>query len=415
MPLENTLADVVDRQGSRCCRTCASCGSSVRRGHRRVRLAVPPRIFSAGRPAPPTKRRARADRHAARTQAFRGPVSGDDLQGLHDLLRRRPSARRFRDRHPARAAGDPGEPAIRVPLRRSAARRFAPGQSYRLSEADLASRLSYFLWGTMPDAELLKVVSEPHAASPGRARQAGQAHAREPARRRRCRRASRRSGCACRISTRSHPDYLQYPQYDDRLAQALQARDRAVLRQPGARGSQPARPADGRLHVRQRACGRCTTASRTSPALHSASVTLPPERRGILGHGSILVLTSNSDRTSPGLSRQVGDGSAARQPAAAAAAQRADARRSEVDRRRPHAVGARAHGGAPQEPDVQLLPSRDRPARPRARKLRSDRCLAHQGQRGDGGSGRHALRRHQDRRSRPACAPRCSSTRTPWS
>ena len=37
------------------------------------------------------------------------------------------------------------------------------------------------------------------------------------------------------------PDYLQYPQYDDRLALAFKRETAAVLRQPRARGPQPAR------------------------------------------------------------------------------------------------------------------------------------------------------------------------------
>ena len=34
------------------------------------------------------------------------------------------------------------------------------GQTYRISDYDLASRLSFFLWGSMPDAELLKAASQ---------------------------------------------------------------------------------------------------------------------------------------------------------------------------------------------------------------------------------------------------------------
>ena len=33
------------------------------------------------------------------------------------------------------------------------------GQTYRVNDHDLASRLSFFLWGSMPDAELLKTAS----------------------------------------------------------------------------------------------------------------------------------------------------------------------------------------------------------------------------------------------------------------
>ena len=82
-------------------------------------------------------------------------------------------------------------------------------------------------------------------------------------------------------------------------------------------------------------------------------VTLPEYRRGLLGQGSILTLTSVADRTSPVLRgkwvMEVLLGIAA----AAAAAERAGARRHESDGRRQDAVDARAHGGAPQEPGVQ--------------------------------------------------------------
>ena len=62
-------------------------------------------------------------------------------------------------------------------------------------------------------------------------------------------------------------------------------------------------------------------------------MTLPDDRRGILGQGSVLMLTSVADRTSPVHARQVGDGSAARLAAAAAAAERAGARGDQGGRR----------------------------------------------------------------------------------
>src|SRR5205823_9087187 len=34
-----------------------------------------------------------------------------------------------------------------------------PGQTYRIRDADLASRLSFFLWNTLPDAELTRAAS----------------------------------------------------------------------------------------------------------------------------------------------------------------------------------------------------------------------------------------------------------------
>ncbi len=114
-----------------------------------------------------------------------------------------------------------------------------------------------------------------------------------------------------------------------------------------------------------------------------------------------------------GAARQVGDGGAARVAAAAAAAQRA----------RPRGVGTPTHGGrllsvrermeaASREPGVQLVPPRDRSARPRARELRRHRPLPHQGQWPAGRRGGRAVRRHA-RSTVPAdCATCCSSAGT---
>ena len=73
-----------------------------------------------------------------------------------------------------------------------------------------------------------------------------------------------------------------------------------------------------------------------------------------------------------GAARQVDHGSAARLAAAAAAAERAAAldetKAATADGKT--AVDARAHGGAPQEPGVHVVPPRHRSARPGARELR---------------------------------------------
>ena len=41
-----------------------------------------------------------------------------------------------------------------------------------------------------------------------------------------------------------HPDPNFYPNFDENLADAMRTETEAVLQQPGARGSQPARSAD---------------------------------------------------------------------------------------------------------------------------------------------------------------------------
>src|SRR5262249_1183930 len=43
----------------------------------------------------------------------------------------------------------------------------APGGSYRVADLDLASRLSFFLWGTPPDQELLTLATQGKLTAPG--------------------------------------------------------------------------------------------------------------------------------------------------------------------------------------------------------------------------------------------------------
>ena len=38
-----------------------------------------------------------------------------------------------------------------------------PGQTYRISDLDLASRLSYFMWNTLPDEELTALAAHAKA------------------------------------------------------------------------------------------------------------------------------------------------------------------------------------------------------------------------------------------------------------
>ena len=81
-------------------------------------------------------------------------------QSAHGLLRARAQGRGLRSRHPGRARGTAGQSALRVPAR-AAPPRCASATAFAVANLDLASRLSFFVWGTVPDAELI-------AASHGR-------------------------------------------------------------------------------------------------------------------------------------------------------------------------------------------------------------------------------------------------------
>jgi hypothetical protein len=94
------------------------------------------------------------------------------------------------------------------------------------------------------------------------------------------------------------PDYLQYPNYDDTLAQAMK-RETELFFDSIVRDDRPVLElltADYSF-VNERVARHYGIPGVAGPAFRR--VQLPENRRGLLGQGSILALTSNSDRTSP--------------------------------------------------------------------------------------------------------------------
>ncbi|MEW6322659.1 MAG: DUF1592 domain-containing protein [Acidobacteriota bacterium] len=230
------------------------------------------------------------------TQAYRGTASDDDVQ---DLLR-------FYER--GRTSGG-FEGGIRLALQALLASprfvfRFEPapsalraGDAYRVNDIDLASRLSFFLWGTVPDEELVK------AAGAGALRT--KAGLETQVRRlladpRAESLATRFGGQWLRLQEldKIFPDYLYYPMYDDTLAEgfrrevelfvdSLFREDRSLLDLLTA----------DHTYVNERVALHYGIPNVMGSAFQR--VTVPDHRRGILGKGAILTLTSIADRTSP--------------------------------------------------------------------------------------------------------------------
>jgi cytochrome c551/c552 len=171
------------------------------------------------------------------------------------------------------------------------------GEAYRVVDQDLATRLSFFLWGTVPDAELLKAVRTGSLRTgAGLDRQVRRMLA-DP----------RSEALATRFAAqwlrlqdleKIVPDYLHYPHYDGSLAESMKREtelffhsvvreDRSVLDLLTADYS----------FVNERLARHYGIPNIVGADFRR--VQLPENRRGILGHGSILTLTSVADRTSP--------------------------------------------------------------------------------------------------------------------
>ncbi len=175
----------------------------------------------------------------------------------------------------------------------------APGEPYAISDLELASRLSFFLWSSIPDDELLEVAARGALRDDGVLAEQVERMLADP-------KASALTDnfagqwLFLRNMRSVKPDPLAFPEFDGNLREAFTREtelwfesqiqdDRSVLEVltsdytylnerlakhygiPGVRGN------------------------------HFRRVTLPIDspRRGILGHGSVLTATSYANRTSP--------------------------------------------------------------------------------------------------------------------
>jgi mono/diheme cytochrome c family protein len=166
-----------------------------------------------------------------------------------------------------------------------------------LGDRELASRLSFFLWGTPPDAELTNTAGQRRLTTPGVLEKQLTRMLADP----RAEALSTRFAAQwLRLSDVEAmlPDALLYPYYDQTLGQAL-VRETELFFDSVAREDRSVLDlltADYSF-VNERVARHYGIPNVTGNAFRRVEV--PDYRRGLLGHGSVLVLTSVADRTSP--------------------------------------------------------------------------------------------------------------------
>jgi hypothetical protein len=230
-------------------------------------------------------------------QAYRRPLSDADVAGLLQFYESGRKDKGFEEgiRLALQAMLASPHFILRIEEAPSSAR---PGQNYRITDVDLASRLSFFLWAAPPDAELLQ------AASAGTLRNAATLERQV----RRMLADPRGAALAERFAAqwlrlqdleKIHPDPLLYPQYDHTLADAM-TRETLMLFEHIVREDRDVLElltADYTF-VNGRLARHYRIPNIVGPDFQRVALT-DPNRRGILGHGSVLTMTSVADRTSP--------------------------------------------------------------------------------------------------------------------
>ncbi len=172
-----------------------------------------------------------------------------------------------------------------------------PGQPYRLSDLELASRLSFFLWSSLPDEELLQAAEDGQLTQPDAIERQVRRMLADP-----------RSDAMVknfagqwlqlRKVDKVKPDEVLFPEFDDELRQAMRRETELffadILREN--------RSVFELLDSKRAFLNGRLAAHYGLPAVHGPQfreVALEdPRRGGLLGQGSVLTVTSYPNRTS---------------------------------------------------------------------------------------------------------------------
>jgi mono/diheme cytochrome c family protein len=232
------------------------------------------------------------------SQAYRHPADANDVAGLM----------KFYDQ--GRKDGGNFEAGIRMAVQAILASpqfifRFEeapattkPGQNYRIADFDLASRLSYFIWASVPDKELLDVAARGTLHTPLVFEKQVRRMLADP----------KSEALATRFAAQwfrlqdleqIKPDALAYPAYDHLLSEAMR-RETEMFFNALIHEDRPLMDlvtADFTF-VNERLAEHYRIPNVAGSNFRRVQLA-DANRRGILGQGSILMLTSVADRTSP--------------------------------------------------------------------------------------------------------------------
>ncbi|HEY7189086.1 MAG TPA: DUF1592 domain-containing protein, partial [Vicinamibacterales bacterium] len=174
----------------------------------------------------------------------------------------------------------------------------APKTPYRVSDTELASRLSFFLWSSIPDEELLKLAIDGKLHQPAVLEKQARRMLADPKARALVTNFANQ-WLYLRDLKSANPDITVFPDFDDNLRQGFQRETEmlfeAVMRED--RSVLDLLDADFTF-VNERLAKHYGIPNVYGPDFRRVPV--PSDaRRGLLGQGSLLLVTSNANRTSP--------------------------------------------------------------------------------------------------------------------
>ena len=231
-------------------------------------------------------------------RAYRRPVTVDDLDELVSFYRRGAAAGGFEAGVETALRALLASPEFLFRIERDPPG-VAPGAPYRVSDLELASRLSFFLWSSLPDDELIDAAAARRLSDPVVLRAQVRRMLADP------RAETLTTNFASQwLHLRNldavRPDARLFPDFDDNLRQSFRRETELLFRSilDEDRGVVDLLTADYTF------ANERVARHYGFPGVygdHFRRVELPAGslRRGLLGHGSILTVTSYATRTSP--------------------------------------------------------------------------------------------------------------------
>ncbi len=235
--------------------------------------------------------------NALATRAYRRPVaeSGSEMQTLLQFYQAGRQSGSFESGIQRAVARVLVDPQFLFRFEREPADA-APGSSFRLSDLEVASRLSFFLWSSLPDDELLEVARRGTLAEPATLERQVRRMLADP------RAEALVTNFAgqwlfLRELRNARPDS---PDFDGNLRQSLQRETELLFRSVMREDRSVISFLDADFtFVDERLARHYGIPDIRGSRMRRITLAADDPRRGLLGHGSILTLTSAANRTSP--------------------------------------------------------------------------------------------------------------------
>jgi hypothetical protein len=229
-------------------------------------------------------------------RAFRRPVTDQDLETLTAFYQAGRNKGSFDDGIEMALRRILARPEFMFRFERDSAK---PGEAYRVGDVELASRLSFFIWSSVPDDELIKLAAQGKLKDPGVLEQQVRRMLADP---RSKELVSNFAGQWLYLRNLQSlvPAMEEFPDFDDNLRQAMRRETElffeSIVRED--RNVLDLLTADYTF-VNERLAKHYGIPNIYGSQFRRVRLDANSPRRGLLGQGSILTVTSLATRTSP--------------------------------------------------------------------------------------------------------------------